>query len=213
MTLFIRRTISMNHISIHVFILAWIISATTLCAQDDSSSSSVESWGPNIDGVRSRIWAEKTTYTVGDLIYLKYKLENRSKGVVDITTNRSHRGFLKLNIFRVKTSLDLNGEKSIKKLPVPLTEYGKALFQIRPIASPGAHVVQPNLFLTSDLSGMPINQVYDMTIAGDYEISISRQTNCINKLVIETNTLQIKMLERERRKISSEVNLIDGIKE
>ena len=177
MTLFIKRTISMNHISIHVFILAWIISATTLCAKDDSSSSSVESWGPNIDGVRSRIWAEKTAYIVGDPIYLNYKLENRSKGIVGFTKNRLHKGFLKLNISRITTEIDLQGEKSRKKLPVPLTEYGKELFQFNPIGFVSEITVPSNNSLTSDLSGMPINQVYDMTLAGDYEITIVRHDN------------------------------------
>lgn len=174
-------------ISTQYFIGVFILVSST-SAQDGSSEKVNVDWGPSSNGIRSALTTKKTNFSLDEPVLLTYRLENHSEKGISFSNKRSQKGFVKMEIFQVEPN---------KRIPIPLTRYGQRLFQIPAINSISTTFINPGEYYLTDFFKLPVNRVYDMSVAGNYEITTKRFVN--SSQYITTNTLKIKIVQPVRR--------------
>jgi len=148
--------------------------AMTLTASDDNERPKETSEVPA--GCRLSVTTEHKSYSAGQPIVLTVVLENQSKEAVDLNRGRGA-GFM------YKVSLP-NGKLA------PLTLEGQQRLGNADSGSRSRVTIEPGKSYTAKISNL--NRLYDMTLAGKYEIKVSRHIRPPNKDVeIESNTVEI----------------------
>ncbi|WP_417387065.1 hypothetical protein [Gimesia sp.] len=171
--------------SLSFLILSCLFSSSLPAADPVQSETKIE-WGPDVKGVQASLSAEKDCFLIGEPILLTYRVKNQSQIPVDITYDRYQSYCLKMDIvhFRDKNTPNWN-------TMIPLTKYGQAKFG-NYIGSFSATEIHPNHMLTWCFNKIPINRLYDMSLPGEYHISLKRN---LGNGIVTSNVLKINIKE------------------
>ncbi|HBL48264.1 hypothetical protein [Gimesia sp.] len=180
-----REAASVALQSLSFLILSCFFSSLLPAADPVEAEIKIE-WGPDVNGVQASLSADKKSYLIGEPILLTYRVKNRSQNIVDITYDRYQSYCLKMDIvhFRDKNTPKWN-------TLIPLTKYGQGKFG-NYISSFSGTDIHPNHMLTWYFNKIPINRLYDMSLPGEYHISLKRN---LGNVTVTSNLLKINIKE------------------
>ncbi|WP_417397134.1 hypothetical protein [Gimesia chilikensis] len=169
--------------SLSFLILSCLFSLPLLAVDPVQTENSIE-WGPDVKGVRASLSAEKKSYLIGEPILLTYRVKNRSHNIIGITYDRYQSDCLKMDIVHFHDKNNPN-----RKTLIPLTMYGQSKFG-NYISSFSETRIQPNHILTWYFNKIPVNRLYDMSLPGEYHISLKRK---LENRIVTSNVLIINI--------------------
>ena len=179
-------------------LMCLIFPPVTSAAEGKPETDEEVVWGTPTQGMSASISTPKDTYVVGEPIPITYRIKNDSKGSVWITYSGLFRDF-DVEVTGIGfgvVSIEDFGRKG-KRYPIPLTVYGKQREFLTIEASGRIGKLFPKTQSKAKILPYSLSRIYDMSIAGEYEIKVSRRiyyqgTTRVSK-VVESNVLKIKV--------------------
>ncbi|QDU03337.1 hypothetical protein V6x_30550 [Gimesia chilikensis] len=157
-------------------------------------------WGAPTQDVSASIATTKVTYVVGEPIPIIYRLKNDSNNNIWISVSDPLSDF-DINVtgigFGVVSRKDFN--RKVNRVDIPLTLYGKQRKLLSLEASARAAMLSPGKQFKSHFGAYSLSRLYDMSIAGEYEIKISQKLTFHGSqeiINLDSNTLKIKVVNR-----------------
>lgn len=159
-------------------------------------------WGVPVKGVAASISVPKTKYQVGEPIIISYFMKNNSHQSV-------YHAYHFSGVF-VDYQFDVRGidfgflgfsealTKKIKKRKIPMTMFGKKEVNTYFGGSCKLDKTQSKETFTRKLSSIPLNRIFDMSIAGNYEVMVTRKIGIKGEekqFRLISNTMKIKIVE------------------
>lgn len=162
-------------------------------------------WGQISQGVKSSISTPKKRYQFGEPIRVKYRLKNDSQNVIALSNNDSLIDY-DIQITGINLGIvSFNDSKELRKRrPIPMTLFGKKKQQLSTESSLRYVAIAPSKLFESRIDGYDINRLYDLSIAGEYEIVVNRKIVFMgskNFFIVESNALKIEVIAPEETKI------------
>jgi len=182
---------------------------------NENSGKQNETWGATVAGCRFSVAADKSSYHVSEPIRLRLILENVGEGRIsasDFSLTSDYMWDLRLP----------NGD------PAPLTLFGKRRVSFDDVGSARSWGLDPGerrIVSVSRSDRMYLNRLYDMTLAGEYTLTVKRRfypagaecwkddweevsSNTI-KIVVREEIEEKKQTEQESEKQEKENSLSD----
>lgn len=160
-----------------LIVIVFLSFATALHADEAATSEPLivtklpEKSGPVTDGCQFSLSSSKVTYRYDQSVPLRFEIKNVN--VESVGMSRDHL----FDMYRFDVRLP-DGE------PAPLTLYGKLLNQ-RPFFGSSVFInLDRGMTDTHELSA--INRIYDMTLEGEYMITVYRKNFSVNGTVMKT---------------------------
>ena len=140
--------------------------------------------GPEIEGYTLSVHTEKNVYAPLEKVNLRITIKNVANDDVKILKESA------LSAYKLEVILP-DGKKA------PMTLYGEGALKPDNVVTPSAAgILKPNEEFTSSLL---VNILYDMTLEGDYKISVttmvSKRENAKEFIAIQSNVAQVNVNE------------------